>query len=68
MLSKLKNPSTLMHVYKMENEKFILKAKVDRVAESRVEKQIKEFKVQEVDIDDEDEYIERKLVFEKESS
>lgn len=57
-----------MHVYKMENEKFILKAKVDRVAESRVEKQIKEFKVQEVDIDDEDEYIERKLVFEKESS
>lgn len=57
-----------MHVYKMENEKLILKAKVDRVAESRVEKQIKEFKVQEVDIDDEDEYIERKLVFEKESS
>lgn len=57
-----------MHVYKMENEKLILKGKVDRVAESRVEKQIKEFKVQEVDIDDEDEYIERKLVFEKESS
>jgi len=30
-----------MHVYKLDNERFSLKGKIERIAESRVDKQIK---------------------------
>ncbi len=54
-----------MHIYKLESDKFQLKGKIERIAESRVEKKIKPVKYLDVDFEDDNEYVEKKLFFEK---